>query len=148
MPVESNSLAQFETWTGNYFQRCQLGRNHALKGGQSFYEASRWKILFFCGAAIRWPRISLSVQALSVFFFHGIVLCTVRISRRWRTRERERMHNADLVVLGCCSSRRTHNISAKSASFYCAFVSSVRRVRNNWTNAMRLCSRCNSLETI
>lgn len=89
-PVESNSLAQFETWTGNYFQRCQLGRNHALKGGQSFYEASRWKILFFCGAAIRWPRISLSVQALSVFFFHGIVLCTVRISRRWRTRERER----------------------------------------------------------
>lgn len=40
-------------------------------------------------------------QALSVFFFHGIVLCAVRISRRWREKEkeRERMHNADLVVV-------------------------------------------------
>lgn len=125
-PVKSNSLPQFETWTWNYFQRCQLGRNHALKGGQSFYEASRWKILFFCGAAIRWSRISLSVQTLSVFFFCGIVLCLDG------EREREKMHNADLVVVvfGCCSSRRTRNIvaSAKSASFYCAFVSSLRHV--------------------
>lgn len=47
-------------------------------------------------------------------------------------KEREKMHNADLVVVvfGCCSSLRTRNIvaSAKSASFYCAFISSLRHV--------------------
>lgn len=106
-------------------------RNHALKGGQSFYEASRWKrkILFFCGAAIRCSRISLSVQALSVFFFPGIVLSTVRISRRWRERERE-MHNADLVVvaLGCCSLRRARQVRNPRVFISPLSSSSLRRV--------------------